>query len=303
MLTLNLHFHDFMQDICIDFLEYLFDELGIKSKIKQKTIQNDNFLECKFTTNEEITQIIQQLLYHSHPFYKITNEKNEEVFQFNFDEKEYLQYNITKEIEYIPLVNYLMYSTCNYIYDIVDEEEELKFVKIIDPLCEIKTLPIEYMLYLEQSLQRINKKTLINTDIISNQISLLKSEKPSFKTQFTTIMQDQQLFKQLREESIKARVKLKQSQFELDFLDVKFQEEQFHVTTSLILHKSKKEFDELIKEYLYQCEFITSHIITFICEYKDLPKDKLKKYHLEVIDFQELKYKDKIYYFYVIGKE
>ncbi len=257
--------------------------------------------------SKHVKELFQQLFYLSHPFYEIYDSNENKIVDLDFYEKEYLLYNVNQENDMIVYVYLMILKTVEYFKNKQSNEnlKKIPILKIIDPYSSYKTLPIEFLLYLEQSLQRVNIRKYVSKEF-NYQIPILKSTKQPFKTQFSSIVQDQQQLKQLREESIKARVKLKISQYEIDWLDVKFHKDDVHITTSILLDfEEKEEFEEFISQYLYQAEFISSVCISIIVPF-EIDLEILKEFKLKVVEKIEVEhpFKENIpCYFYIIDRE
>ena len=252
---------------------------------------------------KNIPTLFSHLLHYSHPFYAITNSNYNKCINLNFYAKEYVLYNPTKEQKIIPYIYLLLFKTLKHLN--LNSKNFLSTkttLKIIDPHTSFKSLPIEFSLYLQHTMQRINAKKQLNTSLnITTTTPKKDTLSPPFdiNSQFTSIVQNPQQLKQLKEESTKARTKLKLSQIPLDFLDAKFKKNDFHITTSILLEtienakntqkkfEDPKEFKEFISHYLYQAEFITSQFISLVTPFK-IPSSILKKYNLTIIETNHL---------------
>ena len=271
--VIRLHFpQDLSRETLSQYMSiYLHSFSTLKTSIKKE------FIECIFSDEKEYIELLGQLLFFSHPFESITNDKDEELFEFDFYDKEYLLYDTDEEIELLP-------ETYTLLYEMISLNPTLfsqKKIKIIDPYTTSKILPIETILLIQHQLQNTTRKHLVNKEVFSKPFSLPKTT-PSTQVNFTAVVNQQELFKQLREESIKARTKIKLSQFGLDWLDVKYVENQFDCAISNVsnLDFSVKEFDEFLEEYLYQASFVTKSMIGILTPFeineKIIKKNKLK---------------------------
>ena len=105
--------------------------------------------------------------------------------------------------------------------------------------------------------------------------------------------------KQLKENISYSSQKVKVSQFDFTWLDVKFQKDEFDfVVSAFPKFKSKEEKEEFCDKFFYQCEFIAKQGICVI-SYEKLDLKHSRKYGLPLGFKQEIVIENISYFVYV----
>lgn len=128
----------------------------------------------------------------------------------------------------------------------------------------------------------------------------LIESKNNFK--FLGIVQNNKIFKQLRENINFFASKIKISQFDISWFDVKFKSEQVDfLITQFEFFKDKDDFENFQKEFFYQAEFFVKNKICIISKQK-INNFYLKKYNLNLIEKINIKKGEQDYLIYIISK-
>ncbi|MFP4402055.1 MAG: hypothetical protein ACLFPL_02390 [Candidatus Nanoarchaeia archaeon] len=329
-IVLYLKYHTFMKELVAEYehkLTTYFNNV-IPTYITTTLNTTHNYLEISISqdiSKAHLNEFLSYLLYYIHPFYSITNNKGEHVFQAQFSRREYFLYYEQEREKELFHIQYLIKKTLQHF------EEQFKLskkVSIIDIFSMNSTLCVESTKILEQLPHNISKRHNIN--ISSNQPSIhLPYPKDTVQNtsniqikQFQVLTHHQELFKQIREEVARARIKIRPSIIETELLDVKFISNQFsYVFPSLLtptyinskkeileqfsFNTSQAEFDEFIDYFLYQAEFITTFGISLLSEYK-IKQLTFRKYRLKLVLCHELPHPfdtSRTCYVYVIEKK
>jgi hypothetical protein len=162
------------------------------------------------------------------------------------------------------------------LLNLLDEE---KIKKAIDPHAHDGNLAIETKLFLENMPLHTKERFEYYFTKKYNYRSSLPMLKE--KKNMTAIVSQAVDIKNLKEQIMINRIKLKISQFDFDWLDVKFQRDDFDLVISDISDLEKDELDQ----FLYMSEFISGNKIALISE-KKISKKSINKYKLK-IDFEE----------------
>lgn len=131
-------------------------------------------------------------------------------------------------------------------------------------------------------------------------INLFFEDMPKDKNNLTAIVQDSSSFKYLKENISFSSQKIKISQFDLDWFDVKYHKGDFDYLLSVFLiFDSKEEQLEYEKQFFYQAEFIIKKKIGVFSQEK-LFLNCLSEFNLKLESNELLKYEDQEFYFYII---
>ena len=287
-------------------------------------------LECP--TELILKKCISYVLYSTHPFHTITDiEKNSVInpsFKYSSSFKYYNLHNTQEHKDNLFIYLEQLFQTHKYLKSVLQEQENqdnikdeksisLKKISFVNPYSTSNTLAIETSLLYQTHHYNISLKNQVQYGgkrlpifMIDESYNLLKEDlvegvniSSKFQTNFHSIVLSDLEFKQLKEESLKAGVKMKMSIFDFDYLDVKFIKNQFDVCISSFLSiDSKEEFRELISQYLYQGEFIASKCIS-ILTYFEISPLYLRKFKLKVMKKKRINHNSKEILLYILARK
>lgn len=287
-----------------------------KDEILEFTKQNskkvsDEILEVKLLDDEQLFDFTYQLIYYSRAIENIylkvdadcelmsmpksdikIKDKTIEVFDligFNLTNRDF---RINTNIDSISS---LIINCCFYMLGL----EEEKTYSVVDPFANLGEVILEASVFNPRKPLNLKLRNELNISrAFKNRTQI---PKPVIdKNKYVAIVQSDKEFSKLKENLNHSGQKIKISKFELDWLDVKFQEEQFDfVITSLPLFKDDTIKDEILDQFFYQAEFIAKNAICVISREK-INKKYLKKYELEIEDSEEITLNEIKYYIYII---
>ena len=337
---LHLHFYVFNKQFAQYYLELLSKKFDssinyyIYENQEKEISKNNCSLICKVECSTELVlkKCISYLLYSTHPFHTITDIEQNSIINSSFKYgSSFKYYNLHHTKEHKDnLFLYLEQLFQVHIYlklvlqEISQKEEEkqstknqLNKISFVNPYSTSNTLAIEtsllyqthhYNISLKNQIQYLGKRLPIF--MIDENYNLLKEDllkdvnvSPKFQPTHHTILLNDMNFKQLKEESVRAGVKMKMSIFDFDYLDVKFIKNQFDVCISSFLTiDSKEEFKELISQYLYQAEFISSKCISILSHFEISPL-YMRKFKLKVIKKKRINHDSKEILLYILTRK
>lgn len=247
----------------------------------------------------EIIHFLTQILYYSRLIKKVflLDETGEEIDLFDFDlnKREYKINKETKGIILDPiLVNYCLYLL--EINNIVTQNWS-----IIDPISSLGDIIIESSIFNPRCALNVRKRLKLPLTKIFQEVPKIPS-KVIDKNKYIGIVQDNTTFKKLKENISYLDTKIKMSQYELDWLDVKFKKEAINYVFSYFGEfDEKQEFLEFQKKYFYQAEFICSNKICII-SLEEISENILKELGLKVEKKELVEIDKEKFFIYVIGK-
>ncbi|MFT4244896.1 MAG: hypothetical protein ACMXYB_05575 [Candidatus Woesearchaeota archaeon] len=334
---LHLHIYKFNKQFAHYYLKLLAKELDSsinyyiyehqEKEISKKTNSLIYVLEC--STELILKKCISYVLYSTHPFHAITDKEHNSIinssFKYNTCFKYYNLYQTQEHKENLFLYLEQLFQTHIYLKSVLQEQrfqennilESLRKLSFINPYSTSNTLAIEtsllyqthhYNISLKNQMQYLGKKLPIfmideSYNLLKNDLTEKVEVHSKFQTNYHSIVLSDLEFKQLKEESIKAGVKMKISIFDFDYLDVKFIKDQFDVCISSFLSvNSKEKFNELISQYLYQAEFISSKCISVLTPY-EISSLYLRKLKLKVVKKKRISYNSKEILLYIITRK
>ena len=190
-------------------------------------------------------------------------------------------------------------SVSNYLFSLMNLDEEEEPFSIIDISANLGDLIIEAAIFNPRQNLNIRHKTKFPI------YKLLKKLIPTPKTEDTknkilAVVQNNNTFKNLRENVNYSGQRIKISQFEFDWLDVKFQAQEIdYVISQIPTFDTEKESLDYQDEFFYQAEFIVERLIGVVSK-KPISKKPLEKYKLEIQEQEEIFVGEQKYYIYVI---
>ncbi|MCH8519223.1 MAG: hypothetical protein LAT82_00520 [Nanoarchaeota archaeon] len=339
-LTLYLYFYKFNTNFAKYYCELL--QKKITSNELVVTFEEGSlFCTLKCNSLEIVKECISYIMYSTHPFYHITDSSNTSIISTvttsNLTQKKYNLYhkdehkeNLFYYLEQLFQIHIYLKSVFNTFQEDLEQVKKLSFV---NPYTTSNTHAIETSLLYDTHHYNISlrnqfvfehskilpamindsfnifKEDLVET--INQNLSSIENEKLNknlikfarFQISNHTIVQNDMQLKQLKEESLKAGIKMKISIFNFDYLDVKFIKNQFDVCISSFLTiDNKDEFNELISQYLYQGEFISSKCISVLTLYEISPLI-FRKFKLKVVKKKRIIHNSKEILLYIIARK
>ncbi|MFW5704762.1 MAG: hypothetical protein ACOCXG_02865 [Nanoarchaeota archaeon] len=238
----------------------------IEKTTNKKVTINKNKLELEADEKD-----ILNILHYSRLIENVTFE-NQNIYGFNLQEREHI---INKSESFNPLLaNYLLYLLE------LDKEEEFT---IIDPVSNFAEILIEASNFKPRTPLHLKKRLTIPAKTMFK-LPITMPEKRKNQNKITAIVQNNKKFKQAKENIVLSGQKIKLSQFELDWLDIKFEKHDFDYCISYI---PKSFCKETIQQYFYMAEFITKKKIGLISE-QEIPNSILKKYKLKISKLEKI---------------
>lgn len=121
------------------------------------------------------------------------------------------------------------------------------------------------------------------------------------KNKYTAIVLDNLTFKKLKENITYSGQKIRISQFDLDWLDVKYHKSDFDYCLSFFPEfESSEEKGEFESQFFYQAEFITGKKI-LVVSYEPIGEEHLENNKLSLEHYEEVEFdEDLVYHVYVI---
>lgn len=301
-----------------DFLN-VYLELEIRKYFKKEIkMLSKEFFEINFKSEKELCEFTVNFIYFSRScegmFLDVTNinkEKLEDILEKNILIKEE-----TIKKEKMILADLVGFDLMKRDYMLNKSEREVdvraiifglygleidrkkKSFSIIDPFANLGEVILECSIFNPRAALNLKKRFDFNVCKIFNiQPSMPKSSDNN--SNFTGIVLDNIKFKQLKENIAFASQKIKVSQFDFTWLDVKFQKDEFDfVVSAFPKFKSKEEREDFCDKFFYQCEFIAKQGICVI-SYEKLDLKHSRKYGLPLGFKQELVINNKSYFVYV----
>lgn len=259
-----------------------FDHLEANKMLGQK------ILECfkNFNVNLEDPQII---------FLPISTEKTNfltiDLVGFKLTKRDYKLNNNTSSIN--PIIP-------NYLFYILGLENQKKEYTIIDSNSDLGDIIIEASLYHPRKALNVKNRYEI---AVKNLFDFMPKMPKNIedKNKYIAIVQNNKTFKHLKENINYSSQKIKISQFEQDWLDVKFHKgEVDFIVSNFSNYKDKEDFEHFQKEFFYQAEFICKKYIGIISK-REINNQYLKKNKLDIKYFEQIFIGEQKFYIYVVG--
>ncbi len=197
--------------------------------------------------------------------------------------------------------NSLSADFANYLLRKMGRQNRRK-ASFIDPSANLADLILELVLREEKFAKHLhNVSSLPYTKILKKKLLPPEKVKGSQNTYFA-IVQHNKHFKELKENIATLPFKIRVSQYEADWLDVKFKKNELdYVLSALPIFKDKDEWEKFIDQFLYQTEFVCKHSITLLSP-QALSKKVRQKYRLKTQFEEEIKRGEKKYILYCLEK-
>lgn len=213
-----------------------------------------------------------------------------DLFGFNLIDREY-KVNVNNNS--IPAIISVF---CFYLLTI--DEIENKY-SIIDPISNLGDIIIEAAAFHPRKAFNIKKRHSIPAKKIFNLIppipKLIKDN-----NKYLSVVQDNKIFKEQKENLNFSGQNIKISQFDIDWLDAKFQEASNDFVISFIPEfKNIKEKNKFLKEFFYQIEFIFNESICVISR-DEIDAKYFKDNELQLEIEKIIEYNNINYYIYIL---
>lgn len=220
-----------------------------------------------------------------------TNYLALDLIGFNLSKRDYKINNNSKSINTL-LVNYALYLLK------LDEFED-KY-SIIDPASHTGDIIIESASFNKRKPIHIKKRHELPIKKLFSILPKMQN-KIEDKNKYLAVVQNNKIFKELKENlSASGNSNVKVSQYELDWLDVKFQEASCDFIISQIpTFQDEKEREYYLTQFFYQVEFIVNEAICVISK-KEINKKYFKKQELEIEEEKEVFIGEQQYWIYVL---
>ena len=190
-------------------------------------------------------------------------------------------------------------SVPNFLFSLMGIDEEEDEFSIIDISANLGDVIIEASMYNKRLPLNIRQKTKLPIYKLLKKIAKTPRVDSS-KNKVIAVVQNNKTFKDLRENINFAGQKVKISQYDFDWLDVKFQAQDIdYVVSQFPCFDTEKEFLDYQDEFFYQAEFIVERLIGVISK-KKINKSVLEKYKLQIEEEEEVIVGEQKYFVYVI---
>lgn len=286
------------------------EEINIKSDtisfIKKKLTFE---VDCKAQTNldkKETEKIIGTTLQNANSNLSVNLNDFDLSFQIIKTKKTYylvldlIGFNLSKKDYKLNTnsntINSLIPTYCFYKLGL----DKLKSpITIMDPCASLGDMIIESSLF--KSPVNIKKRHQIVIYKLFGIYTNIPKTKDD-KNKYIAIVQNNKIFKQLKENISFATAKVKVSQFEFDWLDVKYKKDEIdYIITQFPQIKDKQEFEDFQKEFFYQAEFICKTAICIITKTK-ISEKYIKKNNLKITSKDKITIGEQEYIIIIINK-
>lgn len=313
----NMYDFLYYSRFCVDF--YLFVD-KFEKIAEYNTISNKDLINNKFNLNYSVdfkssnTNYLKNnleshfgsLIKQANKNFKVNLDKPDIVFEVEvINSSLYLLLKLNKKPIYKrdykinTNSNSINSIVVNYLLDNMDIDLS-KDISFIDPLANLGDMIIESSYY-------VNKNPLNIRDRFVNPISSffgidghMPKKKDSYG-RFTAVVQNNKIFKDLKENLNFSKNKVRPSQFELDWLDVKFEKDEFKYAVSLLpSFRDLSDYDITQDSLFYQLEHIISDKIGIISR-SELDKSILKKHKIKQISSENVLVGEQNYFIYILG--
>ncbi|MDA3855865.1 MAG: hypothetical protein PF569_06385 [Candidatus Woesearchaeota archaeon] len=260
----------------------------INEYTNNKINQEENIFKVEFKEEKDMIEFCYNIIYYSRTVEKIFLIKDKEkidLTNFNLTKRDY-KLNKSKYKLSPLIVNYALYLLN------INKEKELS---IIDPIANIGDIIIETSLFYPR--KALNVKHRHELPIYKELRKSIIPKSTIDKNKYIGVLQENKEFKLIKENITYSGQKIKLSQYELDWLDVKFKSKSIDYVFSFF----NKLNDEMQREFFYQSEFISKKKICVISN-EEINKNYLKKYKLKIEHEETIHYENKNYLIYIISR-
>ncbi len=307
MHTIYIKTYDWLIDLTSD---EIFDLTNFESKAI-----SDSILEIKVDDKDDkiLFNLVYELVYYSRTIENIylkvesqnsffsmpkidmdLNGKKIKVYDlvgFDLSKREY-KINLNSDS-----INPLIINSCFYLLGL-DEEDKYS---ITDLSAGFGDVILEASLFNPRKALNVKERHSLNIYKGFKHMSVNVPKSQIDRNKYNAVVQSDKDFSKLRENLNKSPEKIKVSKFELDWIDVKFKEEQFDfVITSLPIFKEDSVRDKFLDQFFYQAEYICKNAICVISREK-IDKKYYEKHELELEDSEVIVLNGVSYYIYIIS--
>ena len=283
-------------------LNFINNKLNFKINFDNYLIKNNNlkyinYLKDKLVLNiQNINLNLSENLDNFDFNFLVMKLKKEYYFVldligFNLTSRDYKLNKINTELN--PLI-------INFLFNLMQINNKNLNYSIIDPIANYGDLIIECSIFNLNIPIHIKKRHILPIKKIFNFIPKI----PKFiksKNKYIAIVQDNITFKKINENIIYSKQKIKLSQYEIDWLDIKFEESQIdYVISNFKMFDNQDLFEKFQQIFFYQCEFICKKKIGIITKNK-INLEILKKNNLKINKFETIFLENNKYFIYVIN--
>lgn len=263
-------------------LPYAKEEIKRILKIDPKE-KDKNLLEITIKDKNELAKSFYSLFYFSRTIESISLDDN--LFADDLFRREH---KLNTNPESLPA------ELCIFLFYYMGIEKEKK-ISALDPMANLGDLIIELSLFVNKAPLNLKKRYKNRfSELLGVKGELPRKEEP--KSTFTGIVQDNRDFKLFKENLAYSSQKIKMSQFDFSWLDVKFQKGEFDYIVTYLPSQ-----EELQDQLLYQAEHICKKKTGVICEGK-IDEKLIKKHKLEAEKNTVLEVDSKVYHVYSLIK-
>ena len=180
------------------------------------------------------------------------------------------------------------------------QKEKNKKATFLDPHCNMGDMILESSIFSGDI--PLNLKNRLNIPLLK--VFDFRPKIPSkgkSKWSFFAVVRDNKIFRQVRENINFSGQKIKLSQYEFDWLDVKYKKGDItYCISQFPIFYSEKEKDDYEKEFFYQCEFVCKKKIGVIAR-KEINEKWIKKYKLIILEKRKVHVGKQNYIIYSIS--
>jgi len=188
----------------------------------------------------------------------------------------------------------------NFCFYLIGLDEEEKNYSLLDPISSLGDITIEAASFNPRLALNQKKKHQVLIKKLFNFIPPIPKESNKQKLKILSVVQNNKVFKNQRENMNYSGLNYKLSQYEIDWLDVKFKEAQIdYIVTQIPEFVDEKEKDKFLGEFFYQLEFIFN--VAAIISKSKIDKKYFTKNELDILEEKKITITKQDYYIYVIG--
>lgn len=250
-------------------------------KVNYKIVKDDSF-RVDLGSEKKLVDFFSKVYFNSNFFvgvFLLDGKKKVDMVGFDLSKRDY---KLNGEEVSSLVVNMLIENL---------EIKEKKF-SFIDPIARKGDVLIEVLENLCNSNKHFKQRFEIPFVEKFGDLSLPKKIEKNIKVQ--GVVQDSLDFKYLKENVSYSSKKVKISEYELDWLDVKFREGEFDYLITFL------EDEDLVEDLLYQGEFVTKKKIGIVSLF-ELDKKVVKSKKLKAISYSAVEFNEEVYHIYVLN--
>ena len=248
------------------------------------------FLDAQCLRDEELNKIKEKNILIKEEIIKNKKIVLIDLVGFDLMKRDYMLNKNESEVD-IRVIIFGLYG--------LELDRTKKSFSIIDPYANLGDFIIESSIFNPRAALNLRKRFEFNVCKIFKFVPSMPKISYVNNSNFTGIVLDNIKFKQLKENIAFVSQKIKISQFDFTWLDVKFQKDEFDYVISVFpKFKSKEETYDFCDKFFYQAEFIGKKGICVI-SYEKIDLKFSRKYGLPLGFKKELIIKNKSHFVYV----